>query len=161
MIDVTVNDAPVSLDLPGETFLLDALRNHLGLFGPRYGCGAEQCGSCMVLVDDKATTACATSLDSVAGRNIRTVEGLGTPDSPHPLQEAFLAEQAGQCGYCLSGMLIASAALLKVNPSPDESSVRTALDDNLCRCGSHNRIVRAVLLAAEILKTQHPATDHG
>jgi len=161
MIDVTVNDAPVSLDLPGETFLLDVLRNHLGLFGPRYGCGGEQCGSCMVLVDDKATTSCATSLDAVAGRSIRTVEGLGTPDSPHALQEAFLAEQAGQCGYCLSGMLIASAALLKANPSPDESAVRTALDDNLCRCGSHNRIVRAVLRAAEILKTQHPADDHG
>jgi len=161
MIDVIVNDAPVSLDLPGETFLLDALRNHLGLFGPRYGCGAEQCGSCMVLVDDMAMTSCATSLDAVAGRSIRTVEGLGTPDFPHPLQEAFLAEQAGQCGYCLSGMLIASAALLKANPSPDEGTVRTALDDNLCRCGSHNRIVRAVLRAAEILKTQHPADDHG
>jgi nicotinate dehydrogenase subunit A len=160
MIDVIVNDAPVSLDLPGDTFLLDALRNHLGLFGPRYGCGAEHCGCCMVLIDDKAATACATSLDAVAGRSIKTVEGLGTPDAPHPLQAAFLAEQAGQCGYCLSGILIASAALLKANPSPDESDVRAALEDNLCRCGSHNRIVRAVLRAAEIMKSEPPATNH-
>ena len=160
MIDVIVNDAPVSLDLPGETFLLDALRNHLGLFGSRYGCGAEQCGSCMVLVDEKATTACATSLDAVAGHTIRTVEGLGSLDSPHPLQEAFLAEQAGQCGYCLSGILIASAALLKANPSPDENAIRTALEDNLCRCGSHNRIIRAVMRAAKIMKNQQAATGH-
>lgn len=149
MIDITVNDESVSLDLPGEANLLDVLRNHLGLFGPRFGCGAEQCGCCMVLVDDEAMTSCATSLDAVAGRNIRTVEGLGTPDDPHPLQAAFLEEQAGQCGYCLSGMLIASAALLKANPAPDEAEVRDALEANLCRCGSHNRIIRAVLRAAE------------
>lgn len=150
MIDITVNDESVSLDLPGEANLLDVLRNHLGLFGPRFGCGAEQCGCCMVLVDDEAVTSCATSLDAVAGRNIRTVEGLGTPDDPHPLQAAFLEEQAGQCGYCLSGMLIASAALLKANPAPDEADVRDALEANLCRCGSHNRIIRAVLRAAEV-----------
>jgi nicotinate dehydrogenase subunit A len=150
VIDITVNDESVSLDLPGEANLLDVLRNHLGLFGPRFGCGAEQCGCCMVLVDDEAVTSCATSLDAVAGRNIRTVEGLGTPDDPHPLQAAFLEEQAGQCGYCLSGMLIASAALLKANPAPDEADVRDALEANLCRCGSHNRIIRAVLRAAEV-----------
>jgi nicotinate dehydrogenase subunit A len=150
VIDITVNDESVSLDLPGEANLLDVLRNHLGLFGPRFGCGAEQCGCCMVLVDDEAVTSCATSLDAVAGRNIRTVEGLGTPDDPHPLQAAFLEEQAGQCGYCLSGMLIASAALLKAKPAPDEADVRDALEANLCRCGSHNRIIRAVLRAAEV-----------
>lgn len=150
MIDITVNDESVSLDLPGEANLLDVLRHHFGLFGPRFGCGAEQCGCCMVLVDDEAVTSCATSLDAVAGRNIRTVEGLGTPDDPHPLQAAFLEEQAGQCGYCLSGMLIASAALLKANPAPDEADVRDALEANLCRCGSHNRIIRAVLRAAEV-----------
>ena len=104
----------------------------------------------MVLVDDEAVTSCATSLDAVAGRTIRTVEGLGTPDDPHPLQAAFLEEQAGQCGYCLSGMLIASAALLKAKPAPDEADVRDALEANLCRCGSHNRIIRAVLRAAEV-----------
>lgn len=152
LIDLTVNDAPVSLDLSGEENLLDVLRNHLGLFGPRFGCGAEQCGSCMILLDDGAVPSCATSLDAVAGRNIRTVEGLGTPEAPHPLQTAFLDEQAGQCGYCLSGMLIASAALLKANPAPDEGDVRSALEGNLCRCGSHNRIIRAVLSAAETLK---------
>jgi nicotinate dehydrogenase subunit A len=161
LTDLIVNDDPVSLDLPDDTLLLDALRNHLGLFGPRFGCGGEQCGCCMILVDDKAMTSCATSLDVVAGRNIRTVEGLGSPDSPHPLQEAFLAEQAGQCGYCLSGMLIASAALLMSNPSPDEATVRDALDGNLCRCGSHNRIVRAVLRAAETLKSRKPAAAHA
>lgn len=161
MIDVIVNDDPVSLDLPEDTILLDALRNHLGLFGSRYGCGAEQCGACMVLVDDEAMPSCATSLDVVAGRRIRTVESLGSADAPHPLQAAFLEEQAGQCGYCLSGILIASAALLAVNPSPDESAVRTALDGNLCRCGSHNRIIRAVLRAAEIMKTDKTEAHHG
>lgn len=150
MIDIIVNEESVSLDLPGEANLLDVLRNHLGLFGPRFGCGAEQCGCCMVLVDDEAITSCATSLDAVAGRTIRTVEGLGTPDDPHPLQAAFLEEQAGQCGYCLSGMLIASAALLKANSAPGEADVRDALETNLCRCGSHNRIIRAVLRAAEV-----------
>jgi nicotinate dehydrogenase subunit A len=159
MIDVTVNGTPVSLDLPEDANLLDTLRNHLGLFGPRFGCGAEQCGCCMVLIDDEATPSCATTLDAVAGRSIHTVEGLGTPDAPHPLQEAFLEEQAGQCGYCLSGILIASAALLKDNPNPDEADVRTALEANLCRCGSHNRIVRAVLRAAEMIRTGKPA--HG
>jgi nicotinate dehydrogenase subunit A len=153
MIDVTVNGTAVSLDLPEEANLLDVLRNHLGLFGPRFGCGAEQCGCCMVLVDDQAVTSCATSLDAVAGRAIRTVEGLGTPDDPHPLQAAFLEEQAGQCGYCLSGILIASAALLKANPDPDEDDVRAALESNLCRCGSHNRIIRGVLRAAEMMRT--------
>jgi nicotinate dehydrogenase subunit A len=161
MIQVIVNDAPVSFDLPDDTNLLDALRNHLGLFGPRYGCGAEQCGCCMVLVDDEAVPSCATSLDAVAGRTIRTVEGLGTAEAPHPLQQAFLDEQAGQCGYCLSGILIAAAALLKANPAPNEDAVRSALDGNLCRCGSHNRIIRAVMRAAQILNTKDVARDHG
>jgi len=161
MIDIIVNDAPVSLDLPEDANLLDVLRNHLGLFGPRFGCGAEQCGCCMVLVDDEAVQSCARSLDAVAGRSIRTVEGLGTPDTPHPLQAAFLEEQAGQCGYCLSGMLIASAALLKANPAPDESAVRGALESNLCRCGSHNRIIRAVLRAAAAMRAAGTAQTDG
>lgn len=161
MIDITVNDASVSLDLPEDANLLDVLRNHLGLFGPRFGCGAEQCGCCMVLVDDEAVPSCARSLDAVAGRSIRTVEGLGSPGSPHPLQAAFLQEQAGQCGYCLSGMLIAAAALLKANPAPDEGDVRAALEGNLCRCGSHNRIIRAVLRAAETMRTASPVGANG
>lgn len=161
MIDIIVNDAPVSLDLPEDANLLDVLRNHLGLFGSRFGCGAEQCGCCMVLVDDAAVPSCAQSLDAVAGRSIRTVEGLGTPDDPHALQTSFLEEQAGQCGYCLSGMLIASAALLKANPAPDESAVRGALEGNLCRCGSHNRIIRAVLRAAESMRSATSAQTNG
>jgi nicotinate dehydrogenase subunit A len=161
LIDIIVNDAPVSLDLAEDANLLDVLRNHLGLFGPRFGCGAEQCGCCMVLLDDEAVQSCAKSLDSVAGRSIRTVEGLGTPEAPHPLQAAFLEEQAGQCGYCLSGILIASAALLKTNPAPDESAVRGALESNLCRCGSHNRIIRAVPSAAETMRAATPADAHG
>jgi nicotinate dehydrogenase subunit A len=161
LIDITVNDASVSLDLPEDANLLDVLRNHLGLFGPRFGCGAEQCGCCMVLVDDEAVPSCARSHDAVAGHSIRTVEGLGSPGSPHPLQAAFLQEQAGQCGYCLSGMLIAAAALLKANPAPDEGDVRAALEGNLCRCGSHNRIIRAVLRAAETMRTASPVGANG
>jgi nicotinate dehydrogenase subunit A len=161
LIEITVNDAPIALDLPGDANLLDVLRNDLGLFGPRFGCGAEQCGCCMVLVDDEAVPSCARTLDAVAGRSIRTVEGLGTPETPHPLQAAFLQEQAGQCGYCLSGILIAAAALLKANPAPDEDDVRGALEANLCRCGSHNRIIRAVLRAAESMRAANADAAHG
>lgn len=154
MIQAIVNDKPVSFDLADYALLLDVLRNHLGLFGTRFGCGTEQCGCCMVLVDDEAVTSCATTLDAIAGRAVRTVEGLGSEAAPHPLQAAFLDEQAGQCGYCLSGMLIASAALLKSNPNPDEATVRGALEGNLCRCGSHNRIIRAVMRAADTLRNE-------
>lgn len=128
--------------------LLAALRGELELAGVRFGCGAGHCGACMVLIDGRATTSCNVALGDVAGRAITTAEGLGTPGAPHPLQKAFLAEQAAQCGYCISGILISAAALLASKPNPTEAEVRTALDDNLCRCGSHNRIVRAVLRAA-------------
>lgn len=148
MTEFSLNGAVVAVDLPGETPLVQVIRNHLELFGSRFGCGAEQCGSCMMLIDGRAEFSCTRSLDSVAGRNVVTVEGLGTADKPHPLQEAFLAEQAGQCGYCLSGMLISAASLLESNPEPDAADVRAALNRNLCRCGAHNRIVRAVLRAA-------------
>ena len=137
-----------SVDLPGNTPLLAVIRDHLGLFGSRFGCGAEQCGACMLLIDGHAECSCTRTLDSVSGRNVVTVEGLGNPAAPHPLQEAFLAEQAGQCGYCLSGMLVSAASLLRANPDPDEAAVRRALNGNLCRCGAHNRIIRAVLRAA-------------
>jgi nicotinate dehydrogenase subunit A len=148
MIEFSLNGTVVAVDLPGETPLLEAIRNSLALFGSRFGCGAELCGSCMMLIDGRAEFSCTRTLDSVAGRKVVTVEGLGTPEAPHPLQEAFLAEQAGQCGYCLSGMLISAAALLAAKPDPDEATIRAALDGNLCRCGAHNRIVRAVLRAA-------------
>jgi nicotinate dehydrogenase subunit A len=133
---------------PGSP-LLDALRNELGLTGTRYGCGANQCGACNVMIEGQAVAACDTPLWAAVGKEIVTVEGLGTPERPHPLQRAFLAEQAAQCGYCLSGILISAAALLKRNADPSEVEVRTALDRNLCRCGAHNRIVRAVLRAAK------------
>ena len=148
MGEFNLNGASVSTELRGETPLINVLREHFGLFGTRFGCGAEQCGSCMVLIDGQAHYACTRTVDSVIGRDVVTVEGLGTPLAPHPLQRAFLAEQAGQCGYCLSGMLISAAALLRTNLAPTEPQVRAALENNLCRCGAHNRIVRAVLRAA-------------
>jgi nicotinate dehydrogenase subunit A len=148
MGELNLNGEQVSFDLDGQTPLLTILRDHLHLFGTRYGCGEEQCGSCMVLVDGRPSYGCTCTLDSIAGKEVVTVEGLGNPQTPHPLQRAFLAEQAGQCGFCLSGMLISAAALLKSNPAPDDHDVREALDGNLCRCGAHNRIVRAVLRAA-------------
>jgi nicotinate dehydrogenase subunit A len=148
MTSFRLNGAPVSSDLPGATPLVDVLRDRFGLMGTRFGCGAEQCGSCMVQVEGRAEFSCTLPLDAVAGRSVRTVEGLGTREKPHPLQTALLAEQAGQCGYCLSGILISAAVLLENEPDPSEERVRAALDRNLCRCGAHNRIVRAVLRAA-------------
>ena len=157
MIAFSLNGIDTSVDLPGNTPLLAAIRDHLGLFGSRFGCGTEQCGACMMLLDDRAEYSCTRTLDSVEGRDVVTVEGLGNPAAPHPLQAAFLAEQAGQCGYCLSGMLISAASLLRANPNPDETAVRQALNRNLCRCGAHNRIVRAVLRAAARMRAGSPA----
>jgi nicotinate dehydrogenase subunit A len=148
MVAFTLNGAEVAVDLPEAASLLHALRGPLGLSGPRFGCGTEACGSCMVLLDGKPAYACTLGLGGVAGRTVVTVEGLGTPGTPHPLQSAFLAEQAGQCGYCLSGILVSAAALLAAEPDPDEAAIRQALDPHLCRCGSHNRIIRAVRRAA-------------
>jgi nicotinate dehydrogenase subunit A len=157
MIAFSLNGIDTSVDLPGNTPLLAVIRDHLGLFGSRFGCGAEQCGTCMMLVDGRAEYSCTRTLDSIEGRTVMTVEGLGNPAAPHPLQEAFLAEQAGQCGYCLSGMLVSAASLLRANPDPDEAAVRKALNRNLCRCGAHNRIVRAVLRAAALMREGSPA----
>ena len=145
----TVNGKPVSVALDNdETPLLNVLRNELGLMGTRFGCGLEQCGCCTVLVDGKPEKCCAKPIYSMAGKSIVTIEGLGTPERPHPLQQAFLDEQAGQCGYCLSGILISAKALLDTNPKPTRAEIAAALDDNICRCGSHNRIMRAVEKAA-------------
>src|SRR5262249_53346837 len=140
--------AESSLEADRDTPLLYALRNDLALKGARFGCGSGQCGACFVLIDGHPTPACDTPLWSVEGKSITTVEGLAAPGGLHPLQEAFLAEQAAQCGYCTSGILVSAAALLSKNPNPTEAEVRAALDRNLCRCGSHNRMVRAVLRAA-------------
>jgi nicotinate dehydrogenase subunit A len=147
-IPLIVNGSSVSVVADGETPLLDALRNHLGLKGTKFGCGLEQCGCCMVLIDGKPEKSCGKSLAAVAGKSILTIEGMGTPDHPHPLQQAFLDEQAGQCGYCLPGILISAKALLDRNPSPSRVQIAEALDDNICRCGSHVRIIRAVERAA-------------
>jgi nicotinate dehydrogenase subunit A len=127
--------------------LLYVLRE-LGLTAAKFGCGLGQCGACTVLVDGKAVRSCVTPIESLANAEITTLEGLGTIDKPHPLQHAFIEEQAAQCGYCINGMIMTAKALLDRNPRPSETDVRQALAENLCRCGTHNRIVRAVLRAA-------------
>ena len=144
-----VNGAERSVEADPAMSLLSVLRGPLGLTGTHFGCGANQCGACNVLIDGQAVASCDTPLWAAAGKTITTVEGLGTPEKPHPLQRAFIAEQAMQCGYCISGILISAAALLERTPNPSEADVRSALDRNLCRCGAHNRIVRAVLRAAK------------
>jgi nicotinate dehydrogenase subunit A len=128
--------------------LLYALRNDLGLHGPRFGCGLGQCGACTVHLDGVATRSCVTPLSAIGNAKIVTLEGLGTADHPHPLQQAFIDEQAVQCGYCINGMIMQSAALLKRNPKPSADEIKQELTDNLCRCGTHVRIVRAIQRAA-------------
>jgi nicotinate dehydrogenase subunit A len=147
-VSLTVNGNAVSVSADADTPLLDVLRNHLGLVGTKFGCGAEQCGSCMVLIDGNPEKSCGKALSSVVGKAVLTIEGLGTREHPHPLQQAFLDEQAGQCGYCLSGILISAKALLDRNASPSRGEIAAALDDNICRCGSHPRILRAIERAA-------------
>lgn len=146
---LTVNGKAVAIAADPDTPLLHILRGDLGLTSPHLGCGANQCGACHVIVDGHAVASCDTPLWSVAAKSVTTLEGLGTPEAPHALQKAFIAEQAMQCGYCISGIMTTAAALLMHKPNPTEAEVRAALDRNLCRCGAHNRIVRAVLRAAE------------
>ena len=151
--EFSVNGKAVSVLLANEeTPLLAVLRDQLGLMGTRFGCGLEQCGCCMVLIDGRPEKSCAKPTWSVAGKTITTVEGLGTAGRPHPLQKAFLDEQAGQCGYCLSGILISAKALIDRNPRPTRAEIAQALDGNICRCGSHNRILRAVERAAAAMR---------
>ncbi len=147
-ISFTVNGRSAEVAARGDTPLLDVLRNHLGLTGTRFGCGVEQCGACMVLVDGVPRKSCGTSLSTVAGKCVMTIEGLGTPSNPHALQQAFIEMQAGQCGYCLSGILISARALLDRNPAPTRADIVAALDGNICRCGTHHRILLAVACAA-------------
>jgi len=147
-VSFTVNGTASAVDVPETASLLETLRNHLGLMGTRYGCGLEQCGACMVLVDGQPVVACTRETGTVAGRSVTTIEGLGTPDKLHPLQQAFLDEQAGQCGYCLSGIILSAKALLDRNPKPSRAEIVAALDRHLCRCGTHQRIIRAVERAA-------------
>ena len=149
-----LNGVETDVDANPDSSLLSILRGPLQMTGSHFGCGANECGACNVLVGDHAVAACDTPLWSVAEKDITTVEGLGNPQKPHPLQRAFIAEQALQCGYCVPGILMSAAALLMQNAKPSEAEVRSALDRNLCRCGSHNRMVRAVLRAAAEMATQ-------
>lgn len=151
-IRMSVNGQAVSVTAAADTPLLDVLRNHLNLKGTRYGCGLEQCGTCMVLVDGTPVYACTREVGTVDGRSVTTLEGLGTPDALHPLQKAFLEEQAGQCGFCLSGILVSAKALLDSNPSPSRDQIIAAMDRHLCRCGAHPRIIRAIEKAAAAIR---------
>ncbi len=147
-VTLNVNGKPHTLEAEPDMPLLYALRDLLGLTGTKYGCGAEQCGSCTVLVDGTRAFACAVTLAEAAGKDVLTIEGLARDDALHPLQQAFADLHAYQCGYCTSGFIMAAKALLDADPDPDEAAIRTALQDNLCRCGSHDRIVAAVTRAA-------------
>lgn len=147
-INLNVNDKEVRLDVEPDTPLLYALRNDLELNGPKFGCGLAQCGACVVLMGGKPVRSCVVPVAGAVGHKIVTLEGLGNKESPHPLQAAFIEQQAMQCGYCSNGMMMTAAALLQKNVSPTEEQIRVALRGNLCRCGAHNRIVRAVSEAA-------------
>ena len=152
MIAFEVNGREVRVAADAKIPLLDVLRNELDLKGARYGCGLEQCGSCMVLVDGEPIYACGREVGSVAGRTVTTVEGIGSVERPHPLRQAFVDEQAGQCGYCLTGILVSAKALLDRNQNPSRADIVAALDKHLCRCGAHQRIIRAVERAATVLR---------
>ena len=145
---VEVNGEAREVGAAPDTPLLYVLRNDLGLTGTRFGCGSGQCGACFVLVDGRPMASCDMPVSFVVGKQVTTVEGLGQNAELHPVQTALIAEQAAQCGYCMSGISVAAAALLAINRKPTEQQVREALDKHLCRCGSHNRVVRAVMRAA-------------
>lgn len=149
---MTVNGQSVETQAAADTPLLTVLRNELGLLAAKAGCGLEQCGACTVIVDGAARMSCKLPLHTLEGADIVTLEGLGTRSAPHALQRAFLAENAAQCGYCTSGILLAAKALLDRKPDPSAQEIRHALRDNLCRCGAHNRVVRAVQRAARALR---------
>ena len=151
-VSLTLNGDSVTVDVEETTSLLDVLRNELGLTGPRFGCGAGECGTCAVLIDGEDRASCSIEIGNVAGRRVTTVEGIGTAQTPHPLQTAFIEKQAGQCGFCLSGLIVGAKALLDHNPSPTRADVAGALAWHLCRCGVHNRVIDAVLLAAERMR---------
>ena len=147
-VNLNINGSMYAVQADENTPLIYVLRNDCDLKGTRFGCGAAQCGSCHVLIDGVSVPSCDTPLWSAEGKAVTTVEGLGRPGELSALQQAFVDEQAAQCGYCISGMLISATELLQKNQQPNEADVRAALDKHLCRCGSHNRIVRAVLRAA-------------
>jgi nicotinate dehydrogenase subunit A len=147
-IRLTVNGLTLEIDVDADTALLYVLRNDLALNGPKFGCGLGECGTCAVLIDGVAARACVIPVKGCTGREIVTLEGLGSREHPDPVQAAFIAEQAAQCGYCLNGMIMTTKALLAINPHPTEAEAREALRYNLCRCGAHIEIIRAVMRAA-------------
>ena len=149
LIEFTLNGAPVEIDVDAETPLLEALRNDFELNGPKFGCGLAQCGACAVLADGVSIRSCVTPIASVVGKTITTLEGLGNKDNPHPLQTAFIDEQAIQCGYCASGIIVTAAALLNTSPSPEEDEIKDALAGHLCRCGAQPRMLKAIARAAK------------
>jgi nicotinate dehydrogenase subunit A len=148
-IAITVNGRQHRVEAAPDTPLLYVLRNELHLYAAKFGCGLAQCGSCKVLVDGQAVPSCTYPAGEAVGKQVVTLEGLGSAEGLHPLQQAFLDEQAAQCGYCIPGMIVAAAALLDQNPNPDETAIREALAGNLCRCGVHGRILRAIARVAE------------
>jgi nicotinate dehydrogenase subunit A len=148
-VQLDVNGVHRSVDAAPETPLLYVLRNHLGLAGSRFGCGTGQCGACVVMVDGRPMASCDLPVSFVLDKRITTVEGLGGGNELHEVQKALIEHQAAQCGYCMSGIAVAAVALLENNPSPSEEQVRQALDKHLCRCGAHNRVVKAILSVAK------------
>ena len=148
---LSVNGKEHTVTAEADTPLLYVLRNDIGLKSPKYGCGLEQCGSCNIIIDGEKAFSCTVTVKDAVGKAIVTLEGLGTPEKPHPIQSAFIAEQAAQCGYCTSGIIIATKVLLDNNPNPDMDAIRVGLQDNLCRCGAHSRVFRAVRRAAREL----------
>jgi len=152
---LVVNGQPCHLSVANETSLMHVLRNDLLLNGPKYGCGLGQCGACTVLIDGVAARACVVPAHGVQGRAVTTLEGLGTREQLHPVQQAFIEEQAAQCGYCLNGMILMTVSLLTQNPDPTEIEIRHALSGNFCRCGTHVEIMRAVKRAAVLMQARH------
>ena len=150
-LQIVVNGRRHDVAAAPETPLLYVLRNELALNGPQFGCGLEQCGACLVHLDGRAVPSCVMPVSAAAGASITTLEGLGTAEAPHPVQQAFIAEQAAQCGFCLNGMIMATAALLAEHPRPSDAQIRETLERNLCRCGAHLRVLRAVKRAAATL----------
>ena len=155
-IQFKLNGKDVSADIPQETPLLYVLRDDFGINGSRFGCGLGQCGACSVLLDGVSIRSCIVPVGQVQDRQVTTLEGLGDRNDPHLLQQAFIKEQAMQCGYCSGGIMISAAALLATNPDPDEAAIRRALEGHICRCGTHSRIIRAVKRAAR-MKREQPA----
>lgn len=147
-IELSINGNSVSVDVDADTPLLEVLRNDVELNGPKFGCGLAQCGACAVLLDGVSVRSCVLPVASVAGKDITTLEGLGNAEDPHPLQQAFIEEQALQCGYCASGVITTAAALLQANPSPTDAEIKQALSGHLCRCGAYPRMVKAITKAA-------------